>query len=72
MNRSALEPCRSLAGKPDFAPYVAPAHGAGSGSLPPIYAQLVAEWRARGREVPDRPEVQWASFAVLPDDGRRG
>ncbi|MFF4507862.1 hypothetical protein [Streptomyces sp. NPDC001401] len=72
MNRTALEPCRPLAGQPDPDSRAEPTHGSGSGSLPPIYAQLVAEWRARGREVPDRPEVQWVSFAALPDDGRRG
>ncbi|MEU8979964.1 hypothetical protein [Streptomyces sp. NPDC048309] len=35
---------------------------------PPIYAQLVAEWRAEGRVVPEHREVLrevlWASFAA--------
>ncbi|GAA5018160.1 hypothetical protein [Streptomyces siamensis] len=34
---------------------------------PPIYAQLVAEWRAEGRGVPERRairQVVWASFAA--------
>ncbi|MFF3658600.1 hypothetical protein [Streptomyces olivochromogenes] len=34
---------------------------------PPIYAQLVAEWRAKGRVVPEHREavaVLWASFAA--------
>ncbi|MFD8216656.1 hypothetical protein ACFV2U_23615 [Streptomyces sp. NPDC059697] len=34
---------------------------------PPIYAQLVAEWRANGRVVPEHREVVavlWASFAA--------
>lgn len=34
---------------------------------PPIYAQLVAEWRADGRVIPERREVRevlWASFAA--------
>ncbi|MFE2522400.1 hypothetical protein ACFXG9_45625, partial [Streptomyces mirabilis] len=33
----------------------------------PIYAQLVAEWRAKGRVVPEHREVVavlWASFAA--------
>ncbi|AVH54910.1 MULTISPECIES: hypothetical protein [Streptomyces] len=36
-------------------------------SHPPIYAQLVVEWRAKGRLVPERREareVLWASFAA--------
>jgi hypothetical protein len=36
-------------------------------SHPPIYAQLVAEWRAEGRLVPERRDVRevlWASFAA--------
>ncbi|MET9126780.1 hypothetical protein [Streptomyces sp. NPDC004528] len=36
---------------------------------PPIYAQLVAEWRAKGRTVPGNREVfevLWATFAA-PD-----
>ncbi|MFD5266486.1 hypothetical protein [Streptomyces sp. NPDC058335] len=31
----------------------------------PIYARLVAEWRARGRTVPARPDVQWVSLTGL-------
>ncbi|MEU9287882.1 hypothetical protein AB0D57_25060 [Streptomyces sp. NPDC048275] len=34
---------------------------------PPIYAQLVAEWHAKGRVIPERREVfevLWASFAA--------
>ncbi|MFE2139127.1 hypothetical protein ACFW9X_39145, partial [Streptomyces sp. NPDC059466] len=46
---------------------------AGHPPHPPIYAQLVAEWRARGRTVPERREVVevlWASFAASdPLDG---
>ncbi|MFE6286333.1 hypothetical protein [Streptomyces sp. NPDC057877] len=34
----------------------------------PIYARLVAEWRAGGRTVPARPDVRWASFADLTAD----
>ncbi|AOR37615.1 hypothetical protein BFF78_39680 [Streptomyces fodineus] len=35
----------------------------------PIYARLVAEWRAQGRAVPTgRPDVPWA---VLPESARR-
>ncbi|MFF4350161.1 hypothetical protein [Streptomyces sp. NPDC001530] len=33
----------------------------------PIYAELVAEWRAKGRVVPERRDVRevlWASFAA--------
>ncbi|WP_393100884.1 hypothetical protein [Streptomyces sp. LN325] len=53
----------------DFAgrPHAEPA--AGHPTHPPIYAQLVAEWRAKGRTVPERREVfevLWASFAA-PD-----
>ncbi|WP_189189803.1 hypothetical protein [Streptomyces albiflavescens] len=36
-------------------------------SNPPIYAQLVSEWRAKGRVVPEHHtvrEVLWASFAA--------
>ncbi|WP_282612896.1 hypothetical protein [Streptomyces sp. GESEQ-35] len=36
-----------------------------------LYAGLVAEWRAAGRTVPSRPDVQWASFADLTDRGPR-
>ncbi|WP_406437743.1 hypothetical protein OHB14_57665 [Streptomyces sp. NBC_01613] len=75
MNRTALVPRRSLAGEPAPAPYAELTHGSGThgpGFSPPIYAQLVAEWRAKGRAVPGHPDVQWASFAGLPDDGRRG
>jgi hypothetical protein len=42
-------------------------------SYPPIYAQLVTEWRAKGHGVPDRRdvgEVLWASFAApAPESG---
>jgi len=34
---------------------------------PPIYAELVAEWRAKGRVIPEHRhvrEVLWASFAA--------
>ncbi|MEU5462243.1 hypothetical protein ACH4KU_08265 [Streptomyces althioticus] len=31
----------------------------------PIYAELVAEWRAMGHTVPGHREGAWASFAVL-------
>ncbi|WP_243762267.1 hypothetical protein [Streptomyces sp. Tu 3180] len=30
----------------------------------PIYAALVAEWRARGHTVPEHRDGQWASFAA--------
>jgi hypothetical protein len=39
----------------------------GPGTRLPIHAQLVREWRAAGRAVPAWPDVQWASFAGLPD-----
>jgi len=38
---------------------------------PPIYAQLVAEWRAEGRQVPERRDVQWASFAASSREEQR-
>ncbi|MFE1885304.1 hypothetical protein [Streptomyces diastatochromogenes] len=31
----------------------------------PIYAQLVAEWRAQGRTVPAEREVHWVTLAGL-------
>ncbi|WP_225626298.1 hypothetical protein [Streptomyces werraensis] len=31
----------------------------------PIYAELVAEWRAKGQTVPGHREGLWASFAVV-------
>ncbi|MGA5024760.1 hypothetical protein ACPCBE_11990 [Streptomyces griseoincarnatus] len=31
----------------------------------PIYAELVAEWRAKGHAVPGHREGVWASFAVM-------
>ncbi|WRZ88729.1 hypothetical protein OHB54_06430 [Streptomyces sp. NBC_01007] len=34
------------------------------GGHPPIYAQLVSEWRAEGRLVPEPREVLWATFAA--------
>lgn len=40
---------------------------AGHQGHPPIYAQLVAEWRSQGRTVPEGREVfevLWASFAA--------
>ncbi|MFF5404670.1 hypothetical protein ACFY8K_16485 [Streptomyces misionensis] len=33
----------------------------------PIYARLVAEWRAQGRAVPTDPETPWTSLAGLAD-----
>ncbi|MFG2477418.1 hypothetical protein [Streptomyces fagopyri] len=53
----------------DFAcrPHAEPV--AGHQAHTPIYAQLVSEWRAKGRTIPDRREVfevLWASFAA-PD-----
>ncbi|GGP96781.1 hypothetical protein GCM10010266_19810 [Streptomyces griseomycini] len=36
----------------------------------PIYAALVAEWRARGRTVPEHHDGQWASFAASTASGR--
>jgi hypothetical protein len=35
----------------------------------PIYAALAAEWWARGRTVPGRPDVQWAVMAAPPTTG---
>ncbi|MFF4259223.1 hypothetical protein ACFY1L_49445 [Streptomyces sp. NPDC001663] len=64
MNRTALAPRRPLADESASAPYAELTHGPEAG--PPIYAQLVAEWRAEHRAVPAYPEVQWASFADLP------
>ncbi|WP_328551882.1 hypothetical protein [Streptomyces sp. NBC_00358] len=34
------------------------------GGHPPIYAQLVSEWRAEGRLVPEPQDVLWATFAA--------
>ncbi|MEV5368801.1 hypothetical protein AB0N12_05490 [Streptomyces albogriseolus] len=31
----------------------------------PIYAELVAEWRAKGHTVPGHRDGPWASFAVM-------
>ncbi|MFH9176938.1 hypothetical protein [Streptomyces albogriseolus] len=31
----------------------------------PIYAELVAEWRAKGHAVPGQRDGLWASFAVM-------
>ncbi|GAA4312405.1 hypothetical protein GCM10023086_32960 [Streptomyces venetus] len=31
---------------------------------PPIYAALVAEWQARGHDVPEHRDGQWVSFAA--------
>ncbi|MFD9461046.1 hypothetical protein [Streptomyces sp. NPDC060027] len=46
-------------------PYADPVGRPGRpGTHPPIYAQLVAEWRAEGRGVPEPREVLWATFAV--------
>ncbi|MGW0799675.1 hypothetical protein [Streptomyces sp. NPDC002692] len=56
-------PEEGSAGRPHAEP--AAAHQA----QPPIYAQLVAEWRAKGRTVPGNREVfevLWATFAA-PD-----
>ncbi|MFF5342440.1 hypothetical protein ACFY4H_17270 [Streptomyces althioticus] len=36
----------------------------------PIYAELVAEWRAKGYTVPGYREGVWASFAVVTADDR--
>ncbi|MFJ1808049.1 MULTISPECIES: hypothetical protein [unclassified Streptomyces] len=36
----------------------------------PIYARLVAEWRARGRTVPARPDVRAAPPASTRRTGR--
>lgn len=38
----------------------------------PIYAQLVAEWRAEGRSVPADPELKWTFLAGLPVRIRTG
>lgn len=56
-------PEEDSAGRPHAEPV------AGHQAHTPIYAQLVAEWRAKGRTIPDRREVfevLWASFAA-PD-----
>ncbi|MFF2999739.1 hypothetical protein ACFVTC_35120 [Streptomyces sp. NPDC057950] len=56
-------PEEGFAGRPPAEP------AAGHPTHPPIYAQLVAEWRSEGRTVPERREVfevLWASFAA-PD-----
>lgn len=55
-------------------------HGAVSGSYArltgghvantPIYAELVAEWRAKGHTVPGHPDGLWASFAVVTASDR--
>ncbi|MFF5533633.1 hypothetical protein ACFY71_14280 [Streptomyces cinerochromogenes] len=37
----------------------------------PIYAGLVAEWRAQGRTVPAEPEALWAALLGLTLDARR-
>ncbi|WP_062645839.1 hypothetical protein [Streptomyces maremycinicus] len=31
----------------------------------PIYARLVAEWRAHGRTVPTRPDVPWVPSSAV-------
>ncbi|MFF7853537.1 hypothetical protein [Streptomyces sp. NPDC007904] len=36
----------------------------------PIYAALVAEWRARGLTVPEHRDGLWASFAAATAGGR--
>ncbi|MET8893092.1 hypothetical protein [Streptomyces albogriseolus] len=36
----------------------------------PIYAELVAEWRAKGRTVPGHRDGLWASFAVVTANDR--
>ncbi|CAK7283291.1 conserved hypothetical protein [Streptomyces misionensis JCM 4497] len=36
-------------------------------SREPIYARLVAEWRAQGRAVPTDPDLPWTSLAGLAD-----
>ncbi|WP_190200255.1 hypothetical protein [Streptomyces djakartensis] len=36
----------------------------GYGGHPPLCAPLVAEWRARGRVVPEHRDGQWVSFAA--------
>ncbi|WP_406364741.1 hypothetical protein [Streptomyces sp. NBC_00645] len=54
-------------------PYVDPVGRPGlSGSHPPIYAQLVAEWRAEGRGVPEPREVLWATFAAPVPEAESG
>ncbi|KOV93067.1 hypothetical protein ADL04_28440 [Streptomyces sp. NRRL B-3648] len=37
----------------------------------PIYAGLVAEWRAQGRTVPAEPEGLWSVLSGLTLDTRR-
>ncbi|WP_143664873.1 hypothetical protein [Streptomyces sp. TLI_55] len=47
-----------------------PAYADGRRTDPPIYAQLVAEWQATGRAVPDpletleQPSTPWTPFAA--------
>ncbi|QER88278.1 hypothetical protein F3L20_22760 [Streptomyces tendae] len=36
----------------------------------PIYAELVAEWRAKGHTVPGHPDGPWASFAAAAPGDR--
>ncbi|MEU1008743.1 hypothetical protein ACIP4Y_31350 [Streptomyces sp. NPDC088810] len=38
----------------------------------PIYAGLVAEWRAQGRTVPAEPDALWSAFSGPALDARRG
>ncbi|MFE0515064.1 hypothetical protein [Streptomyces sp. NPDC058964] len=58
-------------------PHLEPAHPSRTqpvGALrtrEPIYAQLVAEWRAEGRTVPTAPDLRWAFLAGLPVRPRR-
>ncbi|MGW3635359.1 hypothetical protein ACWD7F_35355 [Streptomyces sp. NPDC005122] len=59
-------PEKDFAGRPHAEP------AAGHPTHPPIYAQLVSEWRAKGRTIPERREVLWASFAAPgPLEGER-
>ncbi|MCH0559501.1 hypothetical protein [Streptomyces sp. MUM 16J] len=38
----------------------------------PIYAGLVAEWRAQGRTVPAEPDALWTVLVGLPPRARSG
>ncbi|GGU00870.1 hypothetical protein GCM10010256_71210 [Streptomyces coeruleorubidus] len=59
----STETARRLLGN-DAAPRSYAELTSGYGGHPPIYAALVAEWQARGHEVPEHRDGQWVSFAA--------
>ncbi|MER5753380.1 hypothetical protein [Streptomyces sp. NPDC002088] len=61
MDRTSLALRGSLGSEVTPGPCSEPTHGPWCRA--PIYAGLVAEWRARGRTVPAHPDVHWVSFA---------